>query len=215
MTNVLVNWYNFHEDWAREQLGELFCDKRALVLPLSFRDVQAWDDESWQKLFGKCGEKRDVIETPLRSLGVASVDWLNFFTADRQSAAKAVAQADVLFFTGGLPEKTVERLETLGLTDAVKNFCGIVVGASAGAMFQLDEYHITPDDDYAEFGMWRGLGLLGGFDVEVHYQATRLQKECIAKAKALHGKPIYALWHQGGLLVEGGVVQTLGKVEKF
>ena len=123
--------------------------------------------------------------------------------------------ADVLFFTGGLPEKTTQRLKEMDLLQAVKSFDGVVMGASAGAMFQLDSYHVTPDDDYPKFFIDYGIGLVTGIDLEVHFEDTAIQRQCTKQAKKLLNKPVYAMWHQGGLVVNGNNITILGKVDKY
>ena len=217
MVNVLLNYYNFDEQWAYEGLKELLTNKRVAIIPLSFRDSQAWDDKSWQALFGKNGEKYQTIVNPFFAYGIDESDiaWINYFVDTTQTALEKIKNADVLFFTGGLPEKTTQRLKEMGLTDAVTNFDGVVMGASAGAMFQLDSYHITPDDDYPTFFFDQGIGLISGFDLEVHFENTQIQQECTQKAKQKHGLPVYAMWHQGGLVVKGNQITTLGKVDKY
>ena len=81
-------------------------------------------------------------------------------------------------------------------------------------MLQLSSYHVTPDEDYAEYGLWQGLGLVDGFDLEVHYLDTELQNQCTRRAVIDLGVPVYQMWHEGGLLVENGVVKTMGNVVK-
>ena len=112
-----------------------------------------------------------------------------------------------------MPEKAIKRMQELGIVEAVRHFKGVVMGASAGAMLQLDVYHITPDDDYAEYGIWNGLGLVKGLDLEVHYLATEIQQQCSSRAVKELGLPVYKMWHEGGLLVEKGKVTVMGNVE--
>ena len=217
MVNVLLNYYNFDEQWAYGSLKDLLAGKKVVVLPLSFRDNQAWDNQSWQALFGTQGEKYQTIIKPFFAYGIAEEDisWINYFVDTTQTALEKIFNADILFFTGGLPEKTTQRLAQMGLTDAVKNFDGVVMGASAGAMFQLDSYHVTPDDDYPTFFFDKGVGLISGFDLEVHFENTLIQQECTQRAKEKHGLPVYAMWHQGGLIIKNGEVTILGNVEKY
>ncbi|MBQ8433373.1 MAG: peptidase S51, partial [Clostridia bacterium] len=125
-----------------------------------------------------------------------------------------IQNADVLFFTGGMPEKAIAWMEKLGITDAVKNFDGTVMGASAGAMLQLESYHITPDEDYDTYSLWKGLGLVKGLDLEVHYLATDLQNSCTKRAIDDLKLPVYQMWHEGGLIVDGDSVKILGNVNK-
>lgn len=213
MVNVLLNYYNFDGEWARPHLQRYVTGRKVLILPLAFRQFQAWDNDSWQSIYGKHGEKYDAITRPFLQYGYAErdLDWFNCF--DCPDGLRQIQQADLLFFTGGMPEKALDRLDKLGLTDAVRGFDGVVMGASAGAMLQLDRYHITPDEDYADYGIWQGLGMVRGLDLEVHYLATSLQDECAQRARRQLGVPVYKMWHEGGLLVEDGKVTVLGNVQ--
>ncbi len=216
MTNILLNYYNFDGDWAKDYVAPYVTDKKVLILPLAFREIQAWDYDSWQTIYGPNGEKYQNILRPFLAFGLAEQDvaWLNCFDKTQNYLAM-IADADVLFFTGGMPEKAIAWMEKLGITDAVKNFKGTVMGASAGAMLQLECYHITPDEDYDTYGLWHGLGLVKGLDLEVHYLATDLQDECTKRAITDLKLPVYQMWHEGGLIVDGNVVQILGNVNKI
>ena len=217
MVNILLNYYNFDESWAYDEIKPFLINKKVAVIPLSFRDNQAWDNQSWQALFGKNGEKYQTIINPFFAYGISEEDicWINYFQDSTQTALDKIASVDVLFFTGGLPEKTTQRLLKMGLTNAVSTFDGVVMGASAGAMFQLDSYHVTPDDDYPNFFIDYGIGIVKGIDLEVHYENTQIQRQCTQQAKQILNKPVYAMWHQGGLLIKDGNVTILGNVEKY
>ncbi len=216
MTNVLLNYYNFDGDWAKEQIAPYITGKKVLILPLAFRECQAWDFDSWQSIYGKNGEKYQNILRPFLSFGLMENDvkWLNCFDST-QNYLQLISQAEVLFFTGGMPEKAIAWMDKLGITQAVKNFQGTVMGASAGAMLQLEKYHVTPDDDYPNYGLWKGLGLVKGINLEVHFLNTPLQQECTKRAIADLGLPVYQMWHEGGLIVNGNNVQILGNVQKI
>ena len=214
MANVLLNYYNFDGEWARPHLNKIFSTKpRVLILPLAYREAQAWDNDSFLSVYGKGGEKYDNILRPFLAYGYAEeeVAWLNPY--DGSNHVEQVCNAELLFFTGGMPEKAIARMVELGIVDVVKNFRGTVMGASAGAMLQLETYHITPDEDYDNYGIWHGLGLVRGLDLEVHYLATDLQRECTKRAVKELGLPVYQMWHEGGLLIEDGKVTVMGNVE--
>lgn len=215
MANILLNYYNFDGDWAKAHVAPYVTGKKVLILPLAFREIQAWDNDSWQTIYGKNGEKYHNILRPFLAFDLKEeeIAWLNCFDTT-QNHLEMIANADVLFFTGGMPEKAIAWMQKLGITDAVKNFKGTVMGASAGAMLQLEKYHITPDDDYDTYGLWQGLGLVKGLDLEVHYLATDLQNECTKRAVVDLQLPIYQMWHEGGLIVDGNKVQILGSVNK-
>ncbi len=125
-------------------------------------------------------------------------------------------RADILYFLGGLPDRMLDRIEEFSLTDALLRHRGVVMGYSAGAVIQLGEYHLSPDEDYPEFAYYRGLPYLEGFYLEVHYEGTEVQKAAVRRVLAERGKPVYATaLGAGALLVEGGKVRALGKVERF
>ena len=213
MVNVLLNYYNFDGDWAKPHLQKYVEGKKVLILPLAYRPIQAWDNDSFLSIYGKGGEKYPAITRPFLEYGLSEsqLDWLNPY--DGKDHAEQVKNADLLFFTGGMPEKAIARMEDLGITDAVKNFHGVVMGASAGAMLQLDVYHVTPDEDYADYGIWRGLGLVKGLDLEVHFLNTPIQQQCSKRAVKEIGLPVYQMWHEGGLLIEEGKITVMGNVE--
>lgn len=212
MTNVLLNYYNFDGDWAKQTL-QPYVKGRVLILPLAYREKDIFDNDSWQKVYGIGGEKYDTIMRPFAAYNVPICDikWLNYYDKQTDWIAE-VQNADVLFFTGGMPEKAIARLAEMGLCDAVRNFDGVVMGASAGAMLQLDDYHVTPDEDYSDYSLWKGLGLVTGLDLEVHFLDTDIQNSCTRLATKHLGLPVYQMWHEGGLLVCDGVVTTMGRV---
>lgn len=212
MVNVLLNYYNFDGAWARPHLEKYVIGKKVLIIPLAYRESQAWDNASWQAIYGKGGEKYANIIAPFLAYGYKEeeIDWLNYY--DSRGHVSQIQNASLLFFTGGMPEKAIRRIKELGITSAIKSFGGVVMGASAGAMLQLETYHVTPDDDYDHYEVCNGLGLVKGFDLEVHYLNTDLQNECTNRAVAELGLPVYQMWHEGGLLVDDGKITVMGQV---
>lgn len=93
---------------------------------------------------------------------------------------------------------------------------GIMMGYSAGAVIQLAEYHLSPDEDYPEFGYYKGLPFLNDFYLEVHYEGTPAQNESIRRVLCERGKTVYATAAgSGAVLVDNGNLKLLGKVRVF
>ena len=111
--------------------------------------------------------------------------------------------ADIIFLTGGLPDQYLQRLEEFELIASLKESQAIFIGASAGAMVQLDTYHITPDNDYPKYQYGKGIGLVSGFEIEVHYCHSLAQDEGIQRVIAERHLPTYTIANDGGLLVSG------------
>ena len=103
----------------------------------------------------------------------------------------------------------------MDLVEAIREHKGIVIGYSAGALIQLSEYHLSPDEDYAEFGYYSGLGYLNGFYVEVHYEGTAIQRESIQRVLKERRKPVYAIVNAGALIVDETGRKTIGDVTLF
>lgn len=90
------------------------------------------------------------------------------------------------------------------------------IGASAGALMQLKDYFISPDKDYAEFMYYKGLGLINkDFYIEVHYENTEIQNECIKRVLKEKADIVYAIKDNGGIIVENGELLLLGDVVTF
>ena len=144
------------------------------------------------------------------------ITFLDYFRDTKESAAEKAEQADILYYLGGLPDRMLDRIEEFGLTEALLRHRGVVMGYSAGAVIQLAEYHLSPDEDYPEFAYHRGLPYLKDFYLEVHYEGTEVQEDSIRRVLAERGKPVYATaLRAGAIIVEEGKVRTIGRVERF
>lgn len=155
---------------------------------------------------------------PFAAFGIpeADITFVNYFADTKETAAEKIKTADVVYFTGGLPDAMMERLYEFELVDVLRNFDGVVLGCSAGAMIQLEEYHITPDWDYPEFGYYPGFPWLKDFYVEVHYEATDEQNESIRRVLAERNKPVYTTAHdRAAIIVDNGQMHLLGDVKRF
>ncbi len=220
MVNVLLESYNLTEPFLYDALKP--CIKphhRVAIVAFSFLPSQATTLEQWLTMYGREeGIFYHWLVDPLMGFGIPeeNITVVNYFADSKELARKKVENADILYFTGGLPDAMMDRLAEFELLDVLQSFDGLVLGCSAGAMIQLQEYHITPDWDYPEFGYYNGLPWLQDFYVEVHYEETQLQKECIHRVLRERGKPVYATFHdRGALMIENGKITRLGETELF
>lgn len=215
MVNILLNYYNFDEEWAYPHLKNyLHAGQKVAVIPLAFREYEVYNDHTWQNMYGMTGEKFNRILAPLLKYGICICDimFVDFFDFTKEMH-NFVETADVLLLCGGMPDKIPDRLRKLRLLEPIKNYKGIIIGVSAGAMVQFDSYHITPDEDYDSYVQAvGGLGLIDGFDLEVHFEDTEVQQKSILKALSENNKPIFAMKHQGGLIVDNGKIIAIGDV---
>ena len=220
MVNVLLESYDLTATFLVEKLRPYIKpNSHVAIVAFSFLTSQASCLEEWLKLYGREeGMFYNWLVDPFAEFGVPeeNITFVNYFADTKESAAQKVKNADIIYFTGGLPDAMMDRLYEFELVEHLKNFDGVVLGCSAGAMIQLEEYHITPDWDYPEFGYYKGLPWLKDFYVEVHFEDSKDQKASICRVLQERQKPIYATRHNNAaIIVDNGKIQLVGDVRTY
>lgn len=212
MANILLNLSNFDAPWAYASLAQyLTPDRKVLILPLSYHEDWITDALEWKHEYGRGTDGYEMLIRPFLAYGISerNIRWINYYADDEVTARRKLEWADVLFFTGGYPDWMLQRLYDFELEQAVRDFDGIIMGTSAGALIQLEEYHLTPEDDY-EYQYQYGLGILSGFDLEVHYEEDERHLEAIIRTIEEKGLPVIAMPNEGGVLIDGDHFELLG-----
>lgn len=218
MVNILSSSAVYSAPWCREELQPFFHDTtKVLIIPFSFRDDVDTSGKLQELYDPEYGKYYSFVTTPLIELGVKAqnITFLDYFDRNIGRALEKIAKSDVIYFTGGLPDRMVERIVDYGIMDALKAYDGVVMGFSAGAMVQLDGYHITPDKDYPEYCECRGIGYVDAFDIEVHFVESEAQLKGIDRAVRSFGKKVYAIAEDGLLLVQDGEIRCIGNVTEY
>lgn len=218
MVNMLFSIYNFHESWAKDIVAKYInSDDKVLIIPFSF-DEKISSDKDWQDAYRKGnGEYYKNIVTPFLHYGIKeeNINWINYFKDTKEASKFEIKNSKVIFLTGGLPDKMMLRLIEFDLIDTIENFTGLIIGSSAGAMVQVAEYHITPDEDYNIFTYNIGLNLIKNFDIEVHYEGTEVQNRYINKVLVEKRDKMYAITNTGGIIVDNKKITLLGDTQIF
>lgn len=217
MVNILSSSAIYGSSWCRDELQPFFGGfSKVLIIPFSFRD-DVDTSEKLKALYDPEYGKYNFVVAPLLELGVKrqNITFLDYFDKNTEIALNEIAESDVIYFTGGLPDRMMERIADYGILDALKAFKGIVMGFSAGAMVQLEEYHITPDEDYPAYCECRGLGYVKQMDIEVHFTGSEVQTNGIGRAIHSFGHKVYAIAEDGLLLVQDGTVKCVGNVVEY
>jgi len=77
-------------------------------------------------------------------------------------------------------------------------------------MIQLEEYYLSPDEDYPSFNYYDSLGLLDkDFQIEVHYTRSEVQIEFINKVLKEKSNKIYAIEEKGGLILKDNLINYM------
>ena len=220
MINILLEGYDIDASWIYNELKNYIKPNHSVaVMAFSFRDSQVKTLLDWNALYSKeNGRYYGGIVGGITAYGIPeeNISFINYFTDTRESAAQKIKTADIIYFLGGLPDRMMDRIREFDLYDVLMAHNGILMGYSAGAVIQLAEYHLSPDDDYPEFKYFEGLPYLNDFYMEVHYEGTEVQDEAIRRVLSERGKTVYATAvRSGAILVDNGNIKLIGDVKIF
>lgn len=217
--HVLMSSYNLHQPWIKKYLEPYIqAHHRVAILPFSFSDAWVTSAEDWEAAYGHDGKYYEEIVVQFKSYGIASeqISWLNYFKDSPETMKAMINTSDLIFLTGGLPEKASERLVALGLVETLRQYKGHVIGASAGALIQLPAYYCSPDDDYPQLTYFEGLSLIEKpYYIEVHYENSSTQRSCIDDALEHKTEELFALGDEGAILVHQHCEIHLGDIHYF
>ena len=220
MVNILLEGYDIDAPWLYDELKHYIKPEFSVaVVAFSFRDSRVRSLEDWNALYGKeSGKYYGGIVGGFAAYGIPeeSIRFINYFSDTKESAYQKIKQADIVYFLGGLPDRMMDRIKTFDLYDVLMKHDGILMGYSAGAVIQLSEYHLSPDEDYPEFKYYEGLSYLKDLYLEVHYEGTDIQKASIQRVLSERGKTVYATHlRSGAILADNGKIKLIGDVEVF
>lgn len=220
MINILLEGYDIAAPYLYNELKNYIKpEHRVAVVAFSFRDDRVKSLDDWNTLYSKKnGLYYNGIVSGFTSYGISesNIVFLNYFTDTKCSAKAKIENADIIYFTGGLPDRMMDRIKEFDLVGTLMKHNDIVMGYSAGAVIQLAEYHLSPDEKYKEFGYYEGLPYLNNFYLEVHYENSEVQNEAIKRVLTERNKTVYATEaFSGAIIADNGNIKLLGKVLKF
>ena len=214
MINLLLSLNNFDENWCYSILKDIIKkDYNVLIVPLSYNDNWLKDENDWNKAFNsEYGTHYKEIVSPFLSYGICenNIKWINQFIDSIDLMKEKIRNSDILFFTGGYPDKMMAKFQKYDLIHELENFNGIMIGTSAGAMV-----HITKDSDYKRYSYYIGLNIIKDFDVEVHFENKEIQNISILRCIKEKKKPVYSITNNGAVLVIDGKAYILGDAKKW
>lgn len=147
MINILLEGYDIAAPYLYNELKNYIKpEHKVAVIAFSFHDrVKSLED--WKALYCKeNGLYYNGIVSGFTAYGISenNIIFLNYFTDTKCSAKEKIKNADIIYFTGGLPDRMMERIREFDLVDILMKHNNIVMGYSAGAVIQLAEYHLSP-----------------------------------------------------------------------
>ena len=215
MICLFAEGYNLRASYLSHALKDiLFPFMRVAVIAFSFRESAVRSARDWERFYGEKSKNYKGIVSGLSAYGISpyQISFLNYFTDTKASAAEKIKNADILYFPGGLPDKMMERIREFELEEAIRSHQGVFIGYSAGALVLLSEYHLSPDHDYPVFQYGKGLGIVDGFFLEVHYTGAPEQIASVRRLQWERCLPVCILpLMKGAILAGNGEFALLGK----
>jgi peptidase E len=165
---------------------------------------------SWARAnFDQIYQRQKLVYNYLRYLGANSVTVIDYSTSQQELREK-ISQASLIYLTGGSPSILIERFKHRKMDSLLKNFDGIIVGRSAGALALCKKCVVTIRST-KQVKLVDGLGLI---DLAMNAHYTHKKDEQLKKLSI--GKQIFAV-PRGSALVynEVGVLSCINQVFSF
>lgn len=114
-----------------------------------------------------------------------------------------IEKSDFVIIPGGRMETGIAKLREYNLDDVLRNYPGIIVGISAGALLLFPQYIVTPNWAYPMMEVCDGLGIVEkDWFIEVHYDENDTkQMESLNKIKSIVATDIYGIKNTGYIFI--------------
>lgn len=220
MKSILLSQFNFDEEWIYNSVKQhITGTEKVVVCPLAFSPVLIKDSGDWAESYSHGCWHYEEIAAPLRKYGFVGekefgIVWLNYFKDNSEFFKKSIKEADILILSGGLPDFQMKRMKELEIVRDIREFEGLLIGKSSGALTQTPYFYLSPDSDYPEFQFGEGIGRIDpGCYFEVHFDPENsVQTEALKKAQKEKYKKVIAIGDKGGLIIENSNISKYGDV---
>ena len=164
---------------------------------------------SWARAsFDNTYAKNKIIFDYFRSLGASTINTVNYSSTNAEIRDK-MAQSDLVYLTGGVTSVLIERLKNLGVDCLLRDFKGVIVGRSAGALALCSKCVITYRST-SEVKIIDGVGLVD-LTLKAHYKVG-WDRELIELSKT---KDIFAVPKGSALVCHNGKLSAINNVYVF
>jgi peptidase E len=196
----LLGGENTHKRDAQEVNQRAFNDTGKLPRVLVF----SWARASFDKTY----LKSKLLFDYFRSLGASTVNTVDYSCSSTEIKEK-ISESDLVYLTGGVPSVLVERLLKSSIDSLLKDFEGVIVGRSAGALALCQKCVITCRSTL-ELKVIDGLGLVD-LTLKAHYKLGMDEKlKELSKTQ-----DIFAVPKGSALVCDGGKLSVINKVYLF
>ncbi len=217
MINILLSRGILDQDLVYET-AKTYIKKEMSVCILAFSFfAETMTMETYHTFYRAGGEYYEKMINMFSRYGITEkqIKWVYYDEVVTNKAKELIKTADILYFPGGAPDQMMNRIIEKSLYDVISSFDKIVIGSSAGAMIQQDFFHISPDAEYPNFSVHKGLQYIKDLGIEVHFRRRKIQKKAIRKISAIMRRPLYVIPDDGALILTDDKIITLGTARLY
>jgi dipeptidase E len=196
----LLGGENTHKRDAQEVNQRAFNDAGGAPKILVFSWARASFDNSYAK--------SKIIFDYFSSLGANTINTVSYSSTNGEIEEKIV-QSDLVYLTGGVSSVLIERLRRLGVDSLLRDFRGVIVGRSAGALALCRKCVITYRST-SEVKVIDGLGLVD-LTLKAHYKLGK-DTELLELSKE---QDIFAVPKGSALIYENDKLASINNVYLF
>lgn len=200
MNQYFLGGENIVKRDAREINARAFLDAGGAPNVLVFPWARASFDKSYKR--------RERVFNYFRSLGANTVEFADY-SAPADEIERKIESSDLVYLTGGIPSVLINRLKTKGVDRLLRQYNGVIVGRSAGALALCKKCVITDRDNDATTVI-DGLGL-ADFGGKVHYKPFKDRE----LRKLSNENPIFAIPSASALIHNNNDMSFIGEVYLF
>jgi len=196
----LLGGENTHKRDAKETNQRAFNDAGKSPRILVF----SWARASFDRTYSKS----QLLFDYFRSLGASTVNLVDYSCTSEEIKEK-ISESDLVYLTGGVPTVLIERLKKSGIRSLLRDFKGIIVGRSAGALALCRKCVITCRRT-SEIKVVDGLGLVD-LTLKAHYKLGKDEK-LIRLSKT---EDIFAVPKDSAIVYDNGKLSFINNVYLF
>ncbi|TFH25235.1 hypothetical protein E4G67_01185 [Candidatus Bathyarchaeota archaeon] len=164
---------------------------------------------SWARAsFDRAYPKSQLMFDYFRSLGACTVNTVEY-SSTLEEIKERISESDLIYLTGGVPTVLVERLKKSDIRSLLRDFEGIIVGRSAGALALCRKCIVTCRRT-SEIKIIDGLGLVD-LTLKTHYKLGKDEK-LVGLSKT---KDVFAVPKDSAIVYDNGKLSFINKVYLF
>lgn len=196
MINVLMSRGIINKDYMYYELKQYIKpNSKVCILSFSFFNFHINSKDDWNSWYEKGSHYYLKMIDAFSIYGISeeNITFLNYYEDSKDVLINKINNSDILYIPGGAPDQMYERIRDRDLLPVLQNYNKVVIGSSAGAMIQFDQYHISKDREYNKFQIHEGLNYINTFGIEVHFKPRKQQKKGIRKVSKLINRPVFSI----------------------